>query len=583
MLDTVGVYVLKETIERKQFQNITFYGTAQNEHGEPIAGVKIDVMDANANTIGNAVTDDSGRYQLKRRIEFENGVPPDVENDYWFFAEHNSIYDSKNPVQDLTDPNKYLVSFLFKDSTEVGLELVVYDSITGQLLSDYQVTIVDEFSDENRTNLVENEKLKINLPEKTIGDLLFYSIKVEKEGYEPSVFSYDGLIFKKEVFQLSTKLLKIELSEIVIAGVCVDNKGNPISGVDLDLMDPMANMLANVSTNDKGAYQFKVTMKTSELENVDIRSDYWVFAKYKDNYDTKNPSEVEKNKKYKANFMFNTNLEFALVLNVTDEETKEKLNDIQLTLIDNFTSKKKETTIQNGAFIFNLKDKKVDEPISFTIQLEKEKYRTKSFTYETTLDTTGIRKIFETMARREFKEYTFTGLVKTPQGDRLKGVDIDLMDAAGDFVGSASTNEDGNFLFTSMIEIVPEEPVDIEEPYWLFAKYKEFYDSKNPQPTLQENRFYTEFIFDEEPEISFNLDISDQTEGVALDRVKITVTDNITKESKVIVPERSRLKIGLSDKNVGDAVDYHIKFEKEGYDIKEVEFRQKFRHRQVFM
>ncbi len=584
-LDTAGVYVIKERIEKKNFQDVLFIGMAQNDKGDKLGNVIIDVMDENANFVNKIITDEEGSFELPMRVKYNDGVPPNIEQDYWFVAQHNNFYDSKTPVKDLSTPHLYHANFQFKENVAIQLNLTVSDSISGILIKDFKVALIDQESGLKQKISVKEDVLILNLKDKQIGDRLNYQFKVEKEGYESILFSHVQGIDKEGIIEVNKKLVKLNDRLVRISGICKNNKGESLSGVVVDLMDPMMDIVGSKTSDSKGNYEFSFKMKEDDLAEYEVESDYVLLANHQNNYNSQNPIQLVKTEsnehaitktlEFKANFVFREGVANELEVNLTDQETSELLNNVTLTLVDQFTSRDKVLTVQNGHIKYPLADKKVGDSIRFTLHLEKDRYQAKDVIFSAIIKDKEKLIINETLSRKIFKEYSFSGLVRSPQGDRLKDVKIELVDEKGEGIGTVSTNKEGKFKLNSILEINPGKPRPVETDYWVLAKYKEFYDSKNPGVISSDPySFYNEFIFDEEPKFSFNLDISDQTKDVPLDKVRITVTDNITHESKVIIPERSNLKIGLNEKSLGDSADYHITFEKEGYDKKEIDFKQ---------
>lgn len=167
-----------------------------------------------------------------------------------------------------------------------------------------------------------------------------------------------------------------------VKGMAKDLSGAPLPGAKVQFADASGNILAEAVTDNSGAFVFE-TDKTGNFRLHGTKETYF------DGTGTVNIMD-ETGDEVTHDVLLEKDPGFALLARITDKQTKNGLDSVKVVLINNMTGEQ-ETVYTNakGEIFRPIRDKKVNDRISYNIHLEKQGYVKKDQTYNRQLDREG--------------------------------------------------------------------------------------------------------------------------------------------------------------------------------------------------
>lgn len=171
--------------------------------------------------------------------------------------------------------------------------------------------------------------------------------------------------------------------------------------------------------------------------------------------------------------------------------------------------------------------------------------------------------------------YTFTvdqktieGIAYDKLGAPLPGVLITLINSLDKTEKYALSDEDGKFNFR----------VDADQEFALLGTRDNYFSGKNNVNTKSiEKIILTDVMLEKDPGISIYAIVTDKKTSLALDSVKMTITDNMTGSSETyLTPETGDYRKAIADKKLNERGSYNFTFEKEGYLSKTITYNTVF-------
>jgi outer membrane protein OmpA-like peptidoglycan-associated protein/Tol biopolymer transport system component len=150
-------------------------------------------------------------------------------------------------------------------------------------------------------------------------------------------------------------------------------------------------------------------------------------------------------------------------------------------------------------------------------------------------------------------------------GEAVPGSKISLINEAQEVIAQAVADASGKFSFEA----------DFNKNYIIIGKKEGYFDGSTNALTYGEEATVNVVVLLEKiPELSFKATITDLKTAQAIKDVNIQITDLITgkNENYTTQSNGSCIKL-LSEKKVGDSLNFRIKISKEGYVVKTVNFR----------
>ncbi len=149
-------------------------------------------------------------------------------------------------------------------------------------------------------------------------------------------------------------------------------------------------------------------------------------------------------------------------------------------------------------------------------------------------------------------------------GEPISGSKITLINEAQEVIGQAVTDASGKFSFEA----------DFNKNYIVVGKKEGYFDGSANALTYGEEATVNVFILlDKIPELSFKTKITDVKTAQPLKDVNIQITDLLTgKNEQYITQSNGSCVKMLSDKKVGDSLNFRVKISKDGYVVKTVNF-----------
>ncbi len=207
--------------------------------------------------------------------------------------------------------------------------------------------------------------------------------KEMKKGYFSS--NRDGGKGDDDIYAF--ELLKPFTFGKTIKGVAKSKKGEILANTSVTLYDEQGNVVDTVTTGEDGAYSF----------NVDADKKFKLKGTKDKYFDGSNKADTHTDEEVVyADVILEKDPRLSLYCLVTDKETKEPLEGVKITLVNNLTGEKEEiTTPATGDFMRPLPNNKLNDRISYNLTLEKDGYIAKTVTYNKLLDREGQYKIHE--------------------------------------------------------------------------------------------------------------------------------------------------------------------------------------------
>lgn len=173
-----------------------------------------------------------------------------------------------------------------------------------------------------------------------------------------------------------------------IKGSAKDKDGNLLASTAVNLYDASGKVINTVTTGDDGAYAFE----------VETPADYKLSGTKEKYFDGKNHANVtEEADLVIADVVLEKDPGFSLVALVTDNKTKAPLEGVTMKIKSTDGTKLDYVTPQTGDYRAPLAGKKLNDKISYTIELSKPGYLSKTIEFQKILDKPGEVKISDEM------------------------------------------------------------------------------------------------------------------------------------------------------------------------------------------
>ena len=233
-----------------------------------------------------------------------------------------------------------------------------------------------------KANLKNNEVSNLGSPINSSSDDFGLLLNPDgKSGYFSSNRKGKG---SDDIFEFSSS--KDVVSELLIREIILDKmEFEPIQGIRLSLLDKDGNEIASTTSSDGGQYSFslepnkKYSVKTQGQEG------------YLDQNEIFNTLESAEKLEIEKNFMLVKNEGFFLTGKVNNAKTSEILTGVKITIVDNSNGKEVLTGItgNDGDITYSITDYKLNDKISYLINLKKEGYLGKNMVINSSLDKPG--------------------------------------------------------------------------------------------------------------------------------------------------------------------------------------------------
>ena len=220
-------------------------------------------------------------------------------------------------------------------------------------------------------------------------DFSFIIDKQMKKGYFSS--NREGGKGDDDIY--SFKLLKELTFDAIIKGQTLDKNGNILANTNVSLFDNDGNIIKSTNSDEDGNYGFEVSSKN--LNKL-------MASKPKYITDIKEIKYKEEQEVIEMNLVLEQLPDFTILCNVYDDADKKTISDVQITSIDNYLNKKTSfKTFEDGEFLIQLNDYKLNDSVNFTFILEKDGYASKYVDYKKMLRWIGEYKLKVKMQKME--------------------------------------------------------------------------------------------------------------------------------------------------------------------------------------
>jgi len=162
----------------------------------PVAGVKLYLLDKDDNLIDTTTTDKNGNYSF--RSFTADGKCSIITK------ERSKYYDNVTPVEKVAAGNNTIDITV---SPKYYIICTIVDAITLEPIKDVKATLINENTNEKIIFTSSTHgTFKEVVRNKKVGDLLKYSVKLEKEGYITSVQNYEIVLDTNTIINLNAKI-----------------------------------------------------------------------------------------------------------------------------------------------------------------------------------------------------------------------------------------------------------------------------------------------------------------------------------------------------------------------------------------
>jgi len=192
-----------------------------------------------------------------------------------------------------------------------------------------------------------------------------------------------------DIYSFKTK--RPFLVNLIVRGVVTnETTGTIIPGATVRLTDDDGEILSSTTADEKGRYSFPIEFD-QDYKISAIKADYFEGVH---SFNTKNAADKTE---YKEDVTLLKDYGFSLYGLITDHETGAPLDDVNVRLIDNITGKTvlDKLTPPTGDFRSPITDKKLNDRISYQLQLSKQGYLGKTVTYNSALNSPGEISLHE--------------------------------------------------------------------------------------------------------------------------------------------------------------------------------------------
>lgn len=217
-------------------------------------------------------------------------------------------------------------------------------------------------------------------------DFAFILNKDGKNGYFSS--NREGGIGGDDIYSFT--LLKPFVFGLKLIGVSKDIESNlTLVGVKVNLYDSDGNVLATTNTDENGAYSFDI--EPGIKYSIDFQLDGFIQKSYELDASENNSGTIVQN----ASLTKSPTVGISFLL--TDKVTKKPLENVKIRITDKKTGKLvlEQTMIKSGEILKALETAKIGDILSFSIELEKEGYLSKTVLYSKTINELGILKFMD--------------------------------------------------------------------------------------------------------------------------------------------------------------------------------------------
>lgn len=175
----------------------------------------------------------------------------------------------------------------------------------------------------------------------------------------------------------------------LLRGTARDKKGNILASVTVNLYNNDGDVIGTIVTDVDGKYEFVI--EQDKYYSLDGTKPKYTKGKNTANSFTDEYIVI-------ADLELTREPEFSLYCLISDAKTKEPLDSVEITMINNITN---ETTViktkESGDFFRKLKGKKLNDKLSYTLLLRRKGYLYKEFNYDQVLYRPGQYNMHEEM------------------------------------------------------------------------------------------------------------------------------------------------------------------------------------------
>lgn len=175
-----------------------------------------------------------------------------------------------------------------------------------------------------------------------------------------------------------------------IKGKALDQAGVPLSGTHVQFKDQSGVVIGAATTADDGSFLFE-TDRIGDFGYLGTKEKYFD-GSGKLAVDDQSPEEIIQD------VTLEKDPGFALLATITDKQSKSGLDSVRVVLINNMNGEQETVYTNNKGEIFRpIRDKKLNDRVSYNIRLEKSGYVSKGTTYNRVLDKEGRYVISDEM------------------------------------------------------------------------------------------------------------------------------------------------------------------------------------------
>jgi outer membrane protein OmpA-like peptidoglycan-associated protein len=163
-------------------------------------------------------------------------------------------------------------------------------------------------------------------------------------------------------------------------------------------------------------------------------------------------------------------------------------------------------------------------------------------------------------------EKTIFGKTIDNKGNQVFSVNINLSDNEGNSVSSTISDDNAVYSFT----------VEPDKSFTLLATKQKYFDAKNTiSSTSEYDTLKLDILIEKDPDLKLYSLLTEKTTKAPIDAAKVVILDKKSGASQVFnSTSNGDFMIKLPNNKLNDVIDFSIKIEKEGYFVKNLEYKR---------
>jgi outer membrane protein OmpA-like peptidoglycan-associated protein len=195
-----------EILKPFTFQKI-IKGIAMDKEMEILAGTTVNLYDSEGNIISSVVADAKGKYEFI--------VDPD--KDFKLDGKFEGYFDGNNTASTKTDKPEIIANLVLEKDPGLSLLALITDAKSGLPISGVKMIITDSGKNKpfDSKSTDESGTYKKGLSDRKVGESLYFTVRIEKEGYLSKEFIFNHKINKPGEIKMH-EIMNLKLEKLLV-------------------------------------------------------------------------------------------------------------------------------------------------------------------------------------------------------------------------------------------------------------------------------------------------------------------------------------------------------------------------------